>query len=128
MELELHDILKLRKAALLHAPEERKAEIQADITRIRTAIATENEMRKSTVPTSGCGAAAAAERRDARIIVDEAQWKFEAERRTAAIPAETGSNLLDINKMTRVEKEQLIQAWRDGKCRIEGNVVLVDIE
>jgi hypothetical protein len=119
MQLELHDLLKLRKSELLHAPEERKAEIQADIIRIRTAIATEKEMRKSVVPTKNCGAAAAAERRDAIVTVDEEQWRFESERRLASTEEKKP-------ELTEPEKELIRQAFKDGKCRINGNVVEID--
>jgi len=119
MQLELDDLLKLRKCELIHAPEERKAEIQADIINIRTAIATEKEMRQSVVPTKNCGAAAAAERRQASVAVDEEQWRFESQRQLAA----TGEKKPEL---TEQEKEVIRQAFRDGKCRINGNVVEID--
>jgi hypothetical protein len=112
--MELQDLLTLRKSELIHAPAERKAEIQADINRLRQAIATEKELRGNT-------------ERGKRALAsdDPEQWKFEAERRLAE-PEK--SRVLDISKMSEEEKEQLRQAWRDGKCRIVGNVVQVDIE
>jgi len=113
--MELQDLLTLRKSELIHAPAERKAEIQADINRLRQAIATEKELRGNT-------------ERGKRTLAsaDPEQWKFEAERRLA----EPGnkSRVLDISKMSEEEKEQLRQAWRDGKCRIVGNVVQVDLD
>jgi hypothetical protein len=113
--MELQDLLTLRKSELIHAPAERKAEIQADINRLREAIATEKELRGNTE--RGKRALASA---------DPEQWKFEAERRLAE--PEDKSRVLDISKMSEEEKEQLRQAWRDGQCRIVGNVVQVDIE
>jgi hypothetical protein len=88
--LELHDILKLRKSELIHAKPEEKADLEADIIRLRTAIATEKEVR-GIVPVPGtkpCGASADAENREARALAseDQEQWKFESERRLAEVP------------------------------------------
>jgi hypothetical protein len=87
--LELHDILKLRKSELIHCTAERKPELEADIIRIRTAIATEKEVR-GIVPVHGdkaCGASADGEKRESRALASEdaEQFKFEAERRLAEV-------------------------------------------
>jgi hypothetical protein len=113
--MELQDLLTLRKSELIHAPVEKQEEIRKDIVRLREAIVTEKELRGNTE--RGKRALASA---------DPEQWKFEAERRLAE--PEAKSRVLDISKMSEEEKEQLRQAWRDGKCRIVGNVVQVDIE
>jgi hypothetical protein len=85
--MELHDLLRLRKSELIHAPEEKKEEIRKDIGRIRLAIATEKEVRAVACPsgTRPCGASAHAEKREALVCEDQEQWKFEAERRLAEV-------------------------------------------
>jgi hypothetical protein len=105
--MELLEMLAARKAELAKAPVEKRAEIEGDIKRISEAIISEKEMRASILPPEmrACGATAKAVR----------------EARALELPAEPKPEL------TEAEKTEIRQAFREGKCRINGDVVEVDI-